>query len=118
MPVKRLKEHLDTNGIKYVIIRHSPAYTAQEVAASAHIPGKELAKTVMVTIDDDMAMAVLPASYHVNMDRLAEITGAKHVGLAKEEEFNAVLSVRRDECTFNISLEEFCKNFSGVAWVA
>ena len=87
MPVKRLKEYLDTNGIRYVTIRHSPAYTAQEVAASAHIPGKELAKTVMVTIDDDMAMAVLPASYHVDLQRLADITGAKHVGLAKEEEF-------------------------------
>jgi len=87
MPVKRLKEFLDKNGIKYVTIRHSPAYTAQEVAASAHIPGKELAKTVIVTVDDDVAMAVLPASYHVDMDRLREITGAKKVGLASEDEF-------------------------------
>ena len=62
MPVKRLKEFLDSQGVKYVSIHHSPAYTAQEIAASAHVRGKELAKTVMVTLDGRMAMAVLPAS--------------------------------------------------------
>jgi Ala-tRNA(Pro) deacylase len=46
MPVKKLKEYLDNNNIKYIVIKHSPVYTAQEIAASAHIPGKELAKTV------------------------------------------------------------------------
>ena len=51
MPLKKVKDYLDTNNIKYVIISHSPAYTAMEVAASAHIPGNELAKTVMVKID-------------------------------------------------------------------
>ena len=45
MPVKKLKEFLDREKIKYVSIIHSTAYTAQEVAASAHITGKELAKT-------------------------------------------------------------------------
>ena len=51
MPVKKLKEFLDTEKVKYVSIVHSPAYTAQEIAASAHIPGKELAKTVIVKLD-------------------------------------------------------------------
>ena len=87
MPVKRLKEYLDKHQIKYVTIRHSPAYTAQEVAASAHVPGRELAKTVMVKLDDDIAMAVLPASYHVDLDRLREITGARRIELASEDEF-------------------------------
>ena len=61
MPVKKLKEFLDKEKIKYVSVIHSPAYTAQEVAASAHITGKELAKTVIVALDSKMAMAVLPA---------------------------------------------------------
>ncbi len=87
MPVKRLKEFLDTHDIKYVTIRHSPAYTAQEVAASAHIPGREMAKTVMLKLDDDIAMAVLPASFHVDLERVREITGAKRVELASEDEF-------------------------------
>jgi Ala-tRNA(Pro) deacylase len=63
MPVKKLKEFLDKQKIKYVSICHSAAYTAQEIAAIAHIPGKELAKTVMVKLDGKMAMVVLPASY-------------------------------------------------------
>lgn len=63
MSVQKLKDFLDKHNIKYVTASHSLAYTAQEVAASAHIAGKELAKTVMVKIDDKIAMAVLPASF-------------------------------------------------------
>ena len=62
MPVRKLKEFLDRERVKYVSIVHSTAYTAQEVAASAHITGKELAKTVIVELDGKMAMAVLPAN--------------------------------------------------------
>lgn len=87
MPVKKLKEFLDGHGVKYVTISHSPAYTAQEVAACAHIPGKELAKTVMVKADGKMAMAVVPASHKVNLDHLRDVTGAKHVDLASEQDF-------------------------------
>ena len=77
MPVNRLKEFLDENQIKYVTISHSPAYTAQTIAAAAHVPGKELAKTVMVKLDGKMAMVVLPASYRVDFELLKEASGAK-----------------------------------------
>jgi Ala-tRNA(Pro) deacylase len=87
MPVKKLVEYLDSHNIKYVKITHSEAFTAQEIAASAHVPGKELAKTVMVTIDGNMAMAVLPASYKVNLDLLRKESHANRVNLAKEDEF-------------------------------
>jgi len=87
MPVNKLKEFLNENKVKYVAISHSPAHTAQEVAASAHVPGRELAKTVMVRLDGKMAMAVLPASYMVDFKRLREVTGAKEVQLATEKEF-------------------------------
>jgi Ala-tRNA(Pro) deacylase len=87
MPVKQLREFLDKNRVKYVVISHSPAYTAQEIAASAHIPGHELAKTVIVKIDGELAMAVLPASSHVNLDLLAESIGVDHLELADEFEF-------------------------------
>ena len=52
MPLGRLKKYLDDNKIKYVIKSHSIGYTAPEIAALAHIPGKELAKTVIIKIDD------------------------------------------------------------------
>jgi Ala-tRNA(Pro) deacylase len=58
MSLNRLKEFLDSHGIKYVAISHSVAYTAQGTAALAHIPGRELAKTVVTKIDGRFAMAV------------------------------------------------------------
>jgi Ala-tRNA(Pro) deacylase len=90
MPVAKIKEFLDRHHVKYVVISHSPAITAQEIAASAHIPGKELAKTVMVKIDDAMAMAVLPASHQVDFDLLKAATGAAEVELATEQDFRGM----------------------------
>lgn len=87
MPVRQLKEFLDKEKIKYVSIIHSPAYTAQEVAASAHIPGKELAKTIIVELDGQMAMAVLPANRKIVLQDLREVTGSDQVKFASEEQF-------------------------------
>lgn len=87
MPLKKLKEFLNSNNIKYISISHSSAFTAQEIAASAHIPGKELAKTVIIKIDGKMAMAVLPASYKVDFGILKEVIGTANIRLAEEFEF-------------------------------
>ena len=87
MPVRKLKEFLDQNGVRWVSIVHSPAYTAQEVAASAHVKGKDLAKTVMVKVDGKPVMIVLPASQRVDFQVLREVTGGQNVVLASEAEF-------------------------------
>jgi Ala-tRNA(Pro) deacylase len=86
----RLKDYLDENIIKYVEITHSRAYTAQEIAASVHIPGKELAKTVIVRVNDGFAMAVLPASRKINFDRLKNVAGNNEIRLAQEHEFKGL----------------------------
>ncbi|HYL11952.1 MAG TPA: YbaK/EbsC family protein [Terriglobales bacterium] len=87
MPLTRLKEFLDSQKIKYVAISHSLAYTAQGIAALTHTPGRELAKTVIIRIDGAMAMAVVPASSHVDLSHLRLTLGANNVELATEEEF-------------------------------
>lgn len=87
MPVQKLREFLDSNKVKYVTITHSPAFTAQDIAAAAHISGKEMAKTVMVKIDGEMTLVVLPASMRVDFTRLLDATGAQEVELAHEPEF-------------------------------
>ncbi len=87
MPVQKLKEYLDSNSVKYVILKHSQAYTAQEIAAMAHIPGKKLAKTVLIKLDGKMAMAVLPATYKVEFEKLQEALGSEKIRLANEQEF-------------------------------
>jgi Ala-tRNA(Pro) deacylase len=87
MPTKKIKEFLDSNKVKYTSISHSSAYTAMEIAAMAHVPGKDLAKTVMIKINGHMAMAVLPATHMIKMDLLKKAVGSDDVRLATEQEF-------------------------------
>lgn len=87
MPVERLKTFLDENEVDYESVTHSEVYTAQEAAAAAHIPGKDVAKTVIVKLDGEMAMVVLPATFQVSLDALTDATGAGSVELATEDEF-------------------------------
>jgi Ala-tRNA(Pro) deacylase len=87
MPAKKLREFLDSHNVAYMTMPHAVAYTAKEIAALTHISNKELAKTVIVKIDGTMAMAVLPASYDVDLSALRAGTGARSVTLAKESEF-------------------------------
>ncbi|NQT41236.1 MAG: YbaK/EbsC family protein [Planctomycetes bacterium] len=89
MPATKLRRFLDDHQIRYVAIRHSPAYTAQETAASAHIPGREMAKAVIVQVDGTMAMVVMPSTTMLDPDRLRRITGAEVVSLATEGEFRS-----------------------------
>ncbi len=90
MPASKLTEFLDNQHVNYrVVEHHTPVYTAQEIAAAAHISGKQLAKTVMVKLDGKLAMAVLPASQRVHLNRLRELTGAQTIELARESEMKA-----------------------------
>lgn len=87
MPARIIKEFLDQNHLKYVAIKHSRAFTAQEIAASAHIHGKKLAKTVVLKVDGKLVFAVLPASYKVDLEMLKEALGNDNIRLANEQEF-------------------------------
>ena len=87
MPAKRLKEFLDSHKVKYVTVAHSTAYTAQEIASLAQIRGNEFAKAVIVRIDGVMVMAVLPASYHVDLPLLKAAAKGKKIALASEADF-------------------------------
>ena len=87
MPFNKVGAFLDEHHVKYVVISHSKAYTAQGIAAVAHIPGQELAKTVIVKLDGALAMAVLPASYQVDLLRLKKLIGVGDAALASEREF-------------------------------
>ena len=90
MVLSKLREHLDANGVKYIVIAHSQAFTAQEIAEVAHIPGREIAKTVMLKLDGRMVMAVVPASDMVDFKTLRRMTGSNKIELASEEEFRAL----------------------------
>ncbi len=87
MPIKRLKHYLDERYVKYVVLSHSTAYTAQEIAQSTHISGKEFVKTVMVKMDDKLTMVVLPAACRVDFGLLRRSTGIDRIELATEDDF-------------------------------
>jgi len=87
MPIERLKRFLEQEGVEYETLAHDEAYTAREIAASAHVPGKELAKTVMVRIDGAMTMVVLPSDDRVDLDLVRDVAEADEVELASEAEF-------------------------------
>ena len=78
---------LDEHQVEYIIISHSTAYTAQRIAAAAHIPGKELAKSVMIKVDGTLMMVVLSANDKISIEKMKNVLHADKVVLAKEEEF-------------------------------
>jgi Ala-tRNA(Pro) deacylase len=86
MAANRLTQYLDEHRVKYVSIRHSPAYTAAEVAMSAHVPARSFAKTIIIKIDDVPEMLVLPASRRILIHELREMLETEHVKLASEHE--------------------------------
>ncbi len=88
MSAHKLTEFLDEHQVSYTTITHSPAFTAQEIAHAAHVPGREMAKTVMVKLDDKLVEVVLPAPQRLDLDKLRSATGAKKVELAAEEDFD------------------------------
>ncbi len=92
MPSKILKEFLDNNDIKYVSIMHSLAFTSVDIAKSAHVPSKEMAKTVIIKIDNELAMAVVPANIKVNLQLLQQALDLDNIELASEQEFTKLFS--------------------------
>ena len=89
MPIRKVKDYLDTNNIKYVIISHSPAFTAREVAASTLVPRREFAKSVIVDAEGGEIMVVVSASRHVDLEAVASALDIAKVRLATEHEFQS-----------------------------
>ncbi len=90
MPVlRKLKEVLDENKVSYEVFNHALAYTAQEIAAKQHCSGNEMAKVVMLEVDEALVMGVIPASRKINLSTVMKSVGAKTARLAMEDEFIA-----------------------------
>ena len=87
-----ISRYLDRNGVKFSVVQHPLAYTAQEEAAATHVPGREWAKAVVCMVDDVPTLAVLPADHLVDLERFREACGAKSVRLANEAELRPLYS--------------------------
>lgn len=82
-----LIEYLDRRRADYLLQPHHVAYTAPEIAQHSHVAGNTFAKVVMVKVDGELAMVVLPAHYRVDLDALTCTLGVNHITLATEQEF-------------------------------
>ena len=85
---QKLAAYLQESGVSFSVVTHPEAFTAQEVAAAGHVPGRNFVKVVMVFADDRLAMLCLPAPFDVDFDAAAEAFGCKKVRLATEDEFS------------------------------
>ncbi len=87
MKAHRVRRHLISHGVGYKVEQHRPAYTAQEVAAAEHIPGRSFAKPVIVNADGRLVMIVLTADRLLDLEKAKSALGSEDVRLAREEEF-------------------------------
>jgi len=87
----KLKKYLDTNKVKYKVSKHAVAYTAQEIAAAQHVPGKQVVKSVLLKADDKHILAVLPAIYLIDTAKLKKILKSKALKIATEDEIAKVI---------------------------
>lgn len=95
MPIlRKLKEMLDEAKVSYEVYTHPLAYTAQEIAEKQHVSGKEMAKVVMLEVDDALVMGVIAASSKIHLNTTKASLGASVIRLATEEEF----TTRFPEC--------------------
>ena len=83
----RLHHFLDERHAPYTTLTHDRTITAQETANCAHIGNQHFAKTVMLRIDGDLAMMVMPAAYRIDLTRLSRALGGCEVELAQESDF-------------------------------
>lgn len=90
MPIRSLDRLLDSRNITYRSYNHAPTYTAQETAEVLHTTGYEVAKSVLLKVDDRFVIAVLPACEQVNLNQFRKQIGAEEIRLASENELQAI----------------------------
>ena len=90
MRPRSLDEFLTKARVPYTTFRHAPAFTAMHKAAVSHIPGRSWAKTVVCHADGEVVLAVVPAHYTVDLEKLREIAGAATIRMASEPELAAL----------------------------
>ncbi|MBW3542656.1 MAG: YbaK/EbsC family protein [Planctomycetes bacterium] len=90
----RIEEFLREQKVPFDVLHHRTTYTAQDTAHSLHVPGDNLAKTVVLNVDGEHVLAVLPATHAIDFDSLRQALSARSVELAPEDE----LSTLFDDC--------------------
>ncbi len=86
-----LKDYLDSSGAHYDVLTHRHTRTSAQTARAAHIPGNQLAKTVILEDEAGYFMAVIPSTHRVDLGTLHHKLH-RHVGLATENDLKNLFS--------------------------
>ena len=89
-----LLEYLEWEGVDYELVPHPFVAGSQYTAQQAHISGEQLAKCVVVEDNSGYLMTVLPATHHVDLSKLKDITH-RELYFASEKELNELF----DDCS-------------------
>jgi Ala-tRNA(Pro) deacylase len=89
MSAERLREYLLSHGVPYEMHEHPLAYSTSRIAEVEHIPGRDIAKPVILMADDHFVMAVIPGHKHIDLAKVRNALGCERVRLADESEFSA-----------------------------
>ena len=87
-----IRDFLQARSVRFEVLLHAPSHSAAHLAGSVHVPGRSVAKAVLVRAGDAFALAVLPATHRVDPDRLAEILRVSTLRIATEAEVEAVFA--------------------------
>jgi Ala-tRNA(Pro) deacylase len=86
----RVESYLDDRGVSYRKVLHPMTMTAQGLASAMHVSGKMVAKPVLVSVDGENVMCVVPANLHVNLDQVAQLMEGEDVRLLTEDELEEI----------------------------
>lgn len=81
-----LDEFLNSRQVPFEKMSHRPAYTANRVAQTLHVPGREMAKSVLLRTDRGYVLAVLPATHRVDLEEIRSELGEDHIAMATEDD--------------------------------
>jgi Ala-tRNA(Pro) deacylase len=88
----KLREFLDNSLVAYEVLTHPVTFTARQLAAVQHVKGKQLAKVVVARSGSEFIMIVLPAPYHIGLERARAATGRQELEIAHESEFASLFA--------------------------
>jgi Ala-tRNA(Pro) deacylase len=87
-----IRDFLQARLVRFEVLLHAPAHSAAHRAGSAHVPGRLVAKSVLVKVDEAFALAVLPSTHRIDMDRLAEVFESSSIRIASESEVETIFA--------------------------
>lgn len=96
----RVQQFLRDKGIVFDVLTHEPTYSAQRMAEAVHVCGDNVAKAVLLKVDDHFVLAVLPATFQVHLEMACEALEAHRVELASEQDLKQVFC----DCEFGAAL--------------